>query len=53
MTATNWRPPHTGDALLRVKFRDGTTSKQALPAAKWNWSNRDFEFDITHWKEEN
>lgn len=49
MTPTNWKPPRTGDTPLRVRFRDGTTSKQALPAAKWNWSNRSFEFDIVAW----
>lgn len=54
MTPTNYKPPRTGDTPLRVKFRDGTTSKQALPAAKWNWADRDgYDFDITHWKEEN
>ncbi|MGN7930286.1 hypothetical protein ACTJI5_09500 [Sphingopyxis sp. 22461] len=54
MTPTKWKPPRTGDAPLKVKFRDGTTSKTALPAAKWNWANREFAFDIiAFWKEEN
>lgn len=52
MTPTNWRPPRTGDRPLRVKFRNGDLSKEALPAAKWNWSDRDYDYDITHWKEE-
>lgn len=46
MTPTKWRPPRTGDKLLRVQFRDGTISKEALPASKWNWADRDYAFDI-------
>lgn len=53
MTPTNWRPPRTGDAPLRVRFRNGDLSKDALPASKWTWADRDYAFDITHWKEEN
>ena len=49
MTPTNWKPPRTGDALLKVKFRDGTTSKTAHPAAKWTWANRNYAFDIIAW----
>lgn len=45
-TPTHWRKPRTGDALLFVRFRNGIESKQALPAAKWNWSDRDYNFDI-------
>lgn len=51
MTPTNWRPPRT-DNPVRVRFRDGTVSKNALPAGKWNWSDRDYAFDILEWKEE-
>jgi len=50
---TNHRPPRTGDTPLRVKFRNGIVSKEALPASKWNWSDRDYDWDIAHWKEEN
>jgi len=27
-------------------------SKEALPASKWNWENRDYEFDIVEVKRE-
>lgn len=49
---TNWKPPHTGDTPLRVKFRNGETSKDALPAEKWKWKNRDHDYDIVAWRPE-
>lgn len=45
-TPTKWRRPRTGETLLRVKFRNGVESKEALPASKWNWEDRDFDWDI-------
>lgn len=45
-TPTKWRRPRTGDTPLRVKFRNEVVSKEALPASKWNWEDRDYEFDI-------
>lgn len=46
-----------GDALLRVRFRNGRISKDALPAWKWRgkWGRQrkgrafpdNYEFDIT------
>ena len=50
---TTWRPPRTGDTPLRVRFRNGDQSKDALPAAKWNWADRQYDWDIVFWKEEN
>jgi hypothetical protein len=49
-TPTEWRRPRTGETPLRVKFRDGEVSKEALPAAKWNWEDRDYAFDIVEVK---
>lgn len=45
-TPTKWRPPRTGETPLRVMFRNGIVSKEALPASKWNWSDRDSDWDI-------
>lgn len=50
--ATKWRPPQTGETPLRVRYRDGSVSKQALPAAKWNWRDRAYDFDVVEWKED-
>jgi len=47
---TQWRPPRTGERKLRVKFRNGDISRDALPAAKWNWSDRDYAFDIVEFQ---
>lgn len=49
---TNWKTPHT-DALVRVKFRNGETSKHAYPPKSLNWSDRNWDFDIAFWKEDN
>ena len=49
---TNWKPPRT-DALVRVKFRNGETSKHTYPPKSLNWSDRNWDFDIAFWKEEN
>lgn len=50
---TNHRPPRTGDKPLRVMFRNGIVSKEALPASKWNWSDRDYDWDIVAVRREN
>jgi len=49
-TPTKWRPPRTGEAPLRVKFRDGTTSKWTYTAKQLNWSDHGDPLDVTHWK---
>lgn len=47
---TTYRSPETGKPV-RVKFRNGQISRDALPAAKWNWSDRKYDFDIVEWEE--
>lgn len=49
MTPTNWKPPRTGDKHLRVRWREGTTSKWTYTAKQLNWSDRGDPLDITHW----
>lgn len=42
MTPTNGRKPRTGDAKLRVKFRNGWVSKWEYTAGQLQWAqNRD------------
>lgn len=48
---TNWKTPRT--ERVRVKFRNGETSKHTYPPKSLNWSDRNWDFDIAFWKEEN
>lgn len=48
---TNWKPPRC--ERVRVKFRNGETSKHTYPPKSLNWSDRKWDFDVTHYREEN
>ena len=48
---TNWKPPRT-ESNVRVRFRNGETSKHTYPPKSLNWSDRNWDFDVTHWREE-
>lgn len=45
-TPTKWRPPRTGEAPLRVRFRNGEESKWTYAAKQLDWSDRGEPFDI-------
>jgi hypothetical protein len=47
------RAPRTGEKQLRVRWREGSTSKWTYTAKQLNWSDRGDPLDVTHWKEEN
>jgi hypothetical protein len=49
LIATSWRPPKADN--VRVKFRNGQISKHTYRPDQLNWSNRNYDFDITHWKD--
>ena len=53
MTPTKWRAPRTGDSPLRAKFHNGIVSKEALPASKWVWADRNYDWDIVEVEIEN
>lgn len=49
MTPTNWKPPRT-DKDIRVKFRNGETSKYAYQPRQLRWTDTGSDFDVTHWR---
>lgn len=46
MKPTLGRKPRTGDKKLRVRFRNGETSRYAYPASALRWTDTGCEFDI-------
>lgn len=48
---TRWVKPRTKKPL-RVKFRNGIISKEALTADKWVWDDRDYDWDVVELKME-
>ena len=46
--STNGRTPRTGERQLRVKFRNGETSKHTYTAKQLRWDHNGTDFDITH-----
>lgn len=49
---TQWHPPRA-ESPVRVRFRCGDVSKHTYRPDQLNWRDRKYDFDITHWKEEN
>lgn len=48
---TNWKPPRTGEKQLRVRWRDGSTSKWTYTAKQLNWTDRGDPLDVIAWRE--
>jgi hypothetical protein len=46
---TNWRPPET-DKDLRLKFRNGETSKYTYTARQIRWTDTASDFDVIEWR---
>jgi hypothetical protein len=45
---TNWRPPQADK--VRLKFRNGETSKHLYSPKQINWSDRGWDFDVVKWR---
>lgn len=45
-TPTKGRKPRTGEALLRVQFRNGRISRHAYKASQLDWTDRGEGWDV-------